>query len=391
MPVAANQSVNYSLSYKELDILHCLRGFCAFYVVAYHAKFILWSGGREYLTAFPRAGWAVWQYGAFGLDMLSSAGYEMVIFFFVLSGFFIRYAQRRKHRAPGAFYLNRIVRIYPPYLVSVFLAVGVLVVLARFVPELMTLAGHRELNTNLLTAWNELRTLTPLGIARTLVFLPLKSGVSLGYDSVYWSLLPEALFYAVVPLAFRCVRAYYLLSFLFYLLGVGAGFLHYDLGGMGGFLFTYNFYFSVGVALHDAVVGTGWVAWVERRSGWLLASLALGLSGLLLPAALLKLRVLSGPVAVLLAVLAVSALLAGRVGRQSLAVRIFHPIGIFSFTLYLCHFPLLLLCSGLLMALTNNIVTYERYYWLALPVVTLGCYALYWVTERISVNFFRKV
>lgn len=41
------------LSYQELDILHALRGFCAFYVVVYHAKFLLWSGGTEYLRVSP--------------------------------------------------------------------------------------------------------------------------------------------------------------------------------------------------------------------------------------------------------------------------------------------------------------------------------------------------
>jgi peptidoglycan/LPS O-acetylase OafA/YrhL len=35
----------------------------------------------------------------------------MVIFFFVLSGFFIRYAQSRKYRSAISFYINRIVRI----------------------------------------------------------------------------------------------------------------------------------------------------------------------------------------------------------------------------------------------------------------------------------------
>jgi len=39
------------LSYQQLDILHSLRGFCALYVAVFHAKFILWSGGRQFLEA----------------------------------------------------------------------------------------------------------------------------------------------------------------------------------------------------------------------------------------------------------------------------------------------------------------------------------------------------
>ncbi|MDO7874179.1 acyltransferase [Hymenobacter sp. ASUV-10] len=379
------------LTYQELDILHCLRGFCAFYVVVYHAKFILWAGGREYLNVFPRASWNIGQYLAFALDMLSSAGYEMVIFFFVLSGFFIRYAQLRKHRAPLAFYLNRIVRIYPPYLFSVLLAVGVLAGLAHFVPQMLTIANSRELNSALLEAWNALRHLDLVGAGRVLLFMPVQGHIFLGYNEVYWSLLPEAMFYALVPLAFWRIRAYYVVSLLLYLLGAVAITQNYPLNDFTGFFASYNAYFALGAALHDVVVRTKWLERFRRVPGWLLWSSMLGLFAGLIGLAILKMRILSGVDASLLAVLAVSALLAGRVSPRNWLLRIFHPIGIFSFSLYLYHFPLLLLCGGLLVALTGDLVFYTRYYWLAIPVVTLACYALYWCTERVSINFFRKV
>jgi peptidoglycan/LPS O-acetylase OafA/YrhL len=388
---ATVQSNTRGLSYQELDILHCLRGFCAFYVVVFHAKYILWAGGHEYMKVFPRATWSVWQYVAFIADMLSSAGYEMVIFFFVLSGFFIRYAQQRKYRAPLAFYLNRIVRIYPPYLISVVLAVVVLVLLARLVPQMFTIIGNRELNTTLLAAWNDLRNLDLVGVVRTLLFLPLPHRVYIGYNTVYWSLLPEALFYAAVPLAFWRIQVYYLVSTLLYLLGIGASVLHYSLEGVTSFLLAHNFYFALGVALYDVVVRTQWLTWFRRVPGWLLGGTLLMLFVTLIALALFKLKIFSVIIAVLLAVISISALLGGRVSRHNVVVRIFHPIGLFSFSLYLYHYPLLLLCSGLMTALTGHLVIYTRYYWLAVPVVTLVCYALYWVTERASVNFFRKV
>lgn len=387
-PAASSPRV---LSYQELDILHCLRGFCAFYVVVYHAKYILWAGGHAYLQAFPRASWSVWQYLSFAADMLSSSGYEMVIFFFVLSGFFIRYAQLRKPRAMGAFYLNRIARIYPPYLVSVALAVSVLAFVAYWVPQVLTVAVDREFNTSLLSAWQDVKTLKLSDVARTLIFLPIPGRTYLGYNSVYWSLLPEALFYATVPIAFWNIRAYYVVSVLGYLIGAVAAVLHYPLGGVLAFLLGFNFYFAVGVALYDVVVGTNWLAWVRRMPGWLLAMVAIGLFGLLLLLTLLKFSGCAAFVAVVLAVITVSALLAGRVSRHNLAVRLFHPIGVFSFSLYLYHFPLLILLSSGLTALTGDLIFYSHYYWLAVPVVTLGCYLLYLLTERIAVNFFRKM
>jgi peptidoglycan/LPS O-acetylase OafA/YrhL len=194
-----------------------------------------------------------------------------------------------------------------------------------------------------------------------------------------------------VPLAFWRIQVYYLVSTLLYLLGIGASVLHYSLEGVTSFLLAHNFYFALGVALYDVVVRTQWLTWFRRVPGWLLGGTLLMLFVTLIALALLKLKIFSVIIAVLLAVISISALLGGRVSRHNVVVRIFHPIGLFSFSLYLYHYPLLLLCSGLVTALTGHLVIYTRYYWLAVPVVTLVCYALYWVTERASVNFFRKV
>ncbi|GAB2863426.1 acyltransferase family protein [Hymenobacter ruber] len=377
------------LSYQELDILHALRGFCAFYVVVFHAKFLLWSGGTEYLRAFPRAGWSPLQYIAFIGDMLSSAGYEMVIFFFVLSGFFIRYAQLKKHRPAFRFYLNRIVRIYPPYLASLALGGLVLAYVASSHPALMTNSIGRELNAGLLGAWHELHPLTLQAVGRAILFL--KPGEHyFGYNGVYWSLLPEALFYLAVPLAFWRIRYYYALSAAFYAFGVVASVLHLDTGFFGDFLFLFNGYFALGVGLYDVVVThSNWLPSFRQVSGFWLA---LGIGALLLlliAMAALHLRLLSGPVASVLAVLSVSALLAGRVSRQNILVRVFHEVGIFSFSLYLYHFPLLILGYVGIVALTGELVSYTRYYWVMLPLITAGCFALYYITERAAVRFFR--
>ena len=377
------------LSYQELDILHALRGFCAFYVVIFHAKFLLWSGGTEYLRAFPRSTWSPMQYLAFIADMLSSAGYEMVIFFFVLSGFFIRYAQLKKHRPMLRFYLNRAVRIYPPYLASLVLGGGVLAYLAHTHPALLTTAPGRELNSGLLAAWHELHPLTVQAVGRAVLFLK-PHDHHFGFNGVYWSLLPEALFYLSVPLAFWRVRYYYALSAAFYAFGMVAKSVHFDGGFLGDFVFLFNGYFALGVGLYDLVTTRpNWLNAFRRFNG---VGLALGLALLMLSliaTAALHQKLMSGAMASLLAVLSVSTLLAGRVSRQNLLVRAFHEVGIFSFSLYLYHFPLLVLSYAGLVAVTGNLVNYARYYWLALPLVTAGSFAIYYVTERLAVRFFR--
>ena len=377
------------LTYQELDILHALRGFCAFYVVVFHAKFLLWSGGTEYLKVFPRASWSPFQYVAFVGDMLSSAGYEMVIFFFVLSGFFIRYAQLKKHRPAFRFYVNRIARIYPPYLASLVLGGVILAYLAYVHPALLTLAPGRELNAGLLAAWHETNPLKLTGVGRALVFMTQKEQF-FGYNGVYWSLLPEALFYLLVPLAFWRVRYYFALSAAFYAFGMVAAAMHVSVGPLGEFAFLYNGYFALGVGLYDIVATrSSWLNAFRKVGGaWLVIGLSLLLL-LLIATAGLHLRALSGALASLLAVLSVSVLLAGRVSRQNVLVRTFHEVGIFSFSLYLYHFPLLILSYAGLVTLTGHLVNYERYYWIAIPAVTAVSFALYYVTERLAVRFFR--
>lgn len=384
-----NDSTIPLLSYQELDILHALRGFCAFYVVVFHAKFILWSGGAEYLKTFPWAAWNLKQYIVFALDMLSSAGYEMVIFFFVLSGFFIRYAQLKRHRTAFRFYLNRIARIYPPYLFSLFLGGLIITYLAHTYPKILTLAPSRELNAGLLGAWQDLHSLSLADLCRSLVFL--KPGKEFfGYNGAYWSLLPEALFYLLVPLAFWRVRYYYAISAACYVFGMGTAASHVNAGPLGNFLLLDNGYFALGVGLYDVVAARpNWLEAFRRVRGvWLALGLPILLL-LLIGLAGLHFRVLSGALASVLAVLSVSVLLAGRVNRKNILVRIFHEIGIFSFSLYLYHFPLLILSYAGLVAFTGALVNYSRYYWIGVPLVTAGCYLLYYMTERLAIRFFR--
>ena len=59
-------------NYKaKFPLLHAIRGVAAMYVVVYHAKFILWSGGTDYLTKYPRASWSVFDYFKFAIDVTS--------------------------------------------------------------------------------------------------------------------------------------------------------------------------------------------------------------------------------------------------------------------------------------------------------------------------------
>jgi peptidoglycan/LPS O-acetylase OafA/YrhL len=377
------------LRYQQLDILHCLRGFCAFYVVIFHAKYILWAGGRQFLAVHPRVNWDTFDYVWFGFDMLSAAGYEMVIFFFVLSGFFIKYAQHKKHRNVAAFYLNRVERIYPPFIISLLLAAGVLTLLATQMPQILTIATGRELNITLTQAWAELCNLNALSIVRALNFTRIGEHF-LGDNVVYWSLLPEALFYVLVPLALWQLRWYYIVSVALFVVGLYCDWQAVPLGALARYALTYNAYFAAGMGLYDVVVKTIWLSWVARLPRRFILILLLVLLMLLIGLALLKLKIVATVLAGILAVLVISVLLAGHLEQRLFFVRILHKIGEFSFSLYLYHYPLLLLFYAGLVYFTHRLFVYERIYWLAIPLITVICYALYWVTERMFVQYFRR-
>ncbi|RZK29335.1 MAG: hypothetical protein EOO61_20785 [Hymenobacter sp.] len=250
--------------------------------------------------------------------------------------------------------------------------------------------SKRELNFSLYEAWRQLSAFNLRNLIQVFTFQK-NSHLYNGYNEVYWSLLPEALFYLGVPLFFFRIKWYYLLSVLIYIFSL----LNYPgltiSNSLMDYLISYNFYFALGVALYDIVLHTKWLDLMRRTSGKLLGALFILLFGMLLGAALTNIKPISGLFAALLAFLSISALLAGKISPRNWLIRSTHYIGIRSFSLYLYHFPLLILCYIGLVWITGDLVFYQRYYWLAVAVVTLVSVGLYWVTERLSVEFFRKV
>ena len=85
----------------NLRALDALRGLLAVYVLAGHARWLLWTGHREWLASAP----AAWELPLGYSSAMLRYGHEAVMVFFVLSGFFIhlraaeQFAGRRRGRA----------------------------------------------------------------------------------------------------------------------------------------------------------------------------------------------------------------------------------------------------------------------------------------------------
>jgi peptidoglycan/LPS O-acetylase OafA/YrhL len=353
---------------QAMNRLQALRGFLALYVVVFHAKIVLWSGGRLYVSAHPTSTWSPLNWATFAVDMLSSAGYEMVIGFFVLSGFLIRHTVTQ--RRPADFYLHRAWRIYPPYLASAIFAAAVLAFIATTHPQL--LHGQREVNVGMLKAWGELQGFNTIAALRTAAFLPVDQ-TFVGLNSVYWSLAPEAVFYVIAPIVLRDrARWYYGASAALHLVG-----LFLPLG-----VLAYNGYFALGAALHDVaprIVGRWGRLHVAALACLLLSVIATSQSGM---------RAVSEGFAAVFTVAMILALMTGRFdGWLSRAMQ---HVGDYSFSLYLFHFPLLLLCYAGLFDVTGNLVTYGRWYFLALPFVMAGSFGFYLLIERPALRALRS-
>ena len=82
----------------NFQILDCLRGIAAFYVVINHCRGNLLIGGSEIAETIPVEDWSIVTKLYYAALRFTSLGGEFVIFFFVLSGFSIAYSLRNQQK-----------------------------------------------------------------------------------------------------------------------------------------------------------------------------------------------------------------------------------------------------------------------------------------------------
>jgi len=180
LPAAFREQARSSAGEKRGDLVVSYRMFgilrmtLAFFVVIWH------SGG---IATVNDGKWALVRYGSVA-----------VFVFFVLSGFIITEASVKLYCGrPVAFFMNRLVRLYPPYLFA--LSIGLLVILV--VPPVGSPlpAGVNKLENVLLN---------------TIAILPIVSLIHASLEridliSIIWAVRVEFAFYLVVTLIL-CTR-----------------------------------------------------------------------------------------------------------------------------------------------------------------------------------------
>jgi len=234
------------LGFKDFEILDSIRGIASLFVTIAHCRGTLWMGGGEFLKMFPRETWTTGDYVIFGISMLTRLSVEFVIVFFVLSGFSIAHSLS-SNTSVKQFYLRRLIRIYPSYLVALIWAGLIFALTRNWFPEWYDgsrtkFAFERTVPMNTF--------FEPTVILRNIFYMTDEQGMI----APFWSLTYEVIFYILAPFLFRKVNLYILASVVLFLVNVFFQDFVLSLGipkYFYKFLFVYNIYFSIGVGLYN--------------------------------------------------------------------------------------------------------------------------------------------
>jgi peptidoglycan/LPS O-acetylase OafA/YrhL len=374
---------------SNLPLLHSVRGVAALYVVVAHAKFILWSGGREYLNQYPKSGWNVLDYFNYSIDMMFGAAVQMVMIFFVLSGFFIAMSLSKLDGSMlqklRTFYCVRIIRIYIPYIASIIVSVLVLFSVVHLLPDLFQLHSAREFNNNLILSNNNL---TFSNFVKSLIFS--KNEVYIGGNLVYWSLLYEGVFYLVIPFVYLIKKQYLIISTVLFIAGIFSSSISHTANIFVGFVFQYNFYFALGVGLF---------VYKEKISNFILfrnLKMPLIVSSFLLflifdVLALLKLVFWADLLAAITTVLLISLFLNYDIADNFIMRRL-KSLGRISYSLYVIHFPMLIILYACIYKITGKIFFYTHlYYPIGVLFSIIAALGFFKIVEEPSLKLIRRV
>lgn len=363
----------------ELRFLDGLRGLAAFYVMVGHARWLLWEGYSEGFLKHPGEYSAAHKALVYFLSLFKF-GHEAVMFFFVLSGLVIhlRYARQLASQPAearfdwGSYVWRRARRLYPPLLAALALALVAnligqqlgYVIFAQATP-------YGTINRNVAS---DLSATTALG---NLAFLMDTYVPAYGANGPLWSLKFEWWFYMLYPafwwltkrslaLATGVITLLFLLSPLRALWPVEL--LRVVFGGM--------IIWWLGVLVADVHARRLRVPWLAAAAG------GFSLGALLMVAFPFFGRQL-GLGLVFVGLIAACFALREK-GHPLRALSALKPLGDMSYTLYVTHFPLLMLLSGWVMSRSPDHLLPRGFGWMLVGVVVtvLFAYALHFVIER---------
>lgn len=335
------QSINLNL--RSLDTL---RGLLATYVLLGHCRWLLWAGNGEW-SKYSHSWWA---------NILASTsaslryGHEAVMVFFVLSGFFIHLrVSQQLAKSPNFefnvtnFFQRRSYRLIPPYLFALALTVFVDLLGRYLYPTLYNgLTGDSLLDYNFHRKEFSLASVLP-----ALLMLPSSLGKDFGSNGPLWSLGYEVIYYLLYPVWLNlrklgALPAYFIGMALTILVG-----------------FSINIAFVSQVLIHYPIWLTG-AAIAELLVTKTFPKLSIIANSLLLIIAFLGTQLTQGmPIKIMFDALLGLSVVIMTVGlplsiTSNNMHKFFESIGISSYSIYICHFPVVTFISAWYIELFNS-------------------------------------
>lgn len=362
----------------SLLFLDGLRGLAAFYVMVGHARWLLWEGYSEGFQKHP-ASYSAINKALMYFFSLFRYGHDAVLFFFVLSGFVIhlRYARRMAEQGMAAkfdwaaFAWRRARRLYPPLLA----AMGMALILDT-IGKANGYAIYSQNTAYPLINANVVSHLDGVTLLGNLAFVMNTYVPVFGCNGPLWSLKFEWWFYMIYPLFWLLSRRSIGLATALMVALFAASFspsgwplrLLHD-------VFSAMLAWWLGALLADIFAG-------RFKWQWHWVAVGAGLTGVL------ALRYV-GPLHDLSMGLAFSAVLTCGFLIQEWKIRLIwleklKPLGDMSYTLYVTHFPILVLAGGWLMSRAPKKLLPQHFGWVWAGMATtmLVAYGLHFIVER---------
>jgi peptidoglycan/LPS O-acetylase OafA/YrhL len=347
----------------DFKILDGLRGIAATYVLINHARGNLFIGGMKYAQIKPINLWSIPEKMYFSVLQATSLGREFVIVFFILSGFSIAFSLSRLPRI-GDFYLRRMIRIYPPYLVALVWAFVIFMIIKNLALPALPASGYSVFDSFNSTIKN--------------IFY-IENG---SYIPQFWSLKFEVIFYLLVPFFVMKRNLYFAVSLL--IAGVSFFISWNNLSGVsipGQYILDYNIYFALGVFCFFNYKNLSGKFTINNK--YLFYAFAAFLFSLMVVCKYL-LRSDENKVTLLIAAL-FSIVLLFNFLHHNIRNKVLMFLGNISYTIYITHFASIILFAAILLK-TGVIVSMDiqnKFLWVAgIPFAIGLSYIFYLIAEK---------
>ncbi|HXD93222.1 MAG TPA: acyltransferase [Bacteroidia bacterium] len=358
---------------SNLKILDTFRGFAALYVLAGHARWLLWEGYNAGYKLHPTSYNIVDKVLMYFFSIFQF-GNQAVLFFFILSGFVIHWSTSNRVYKVGKlevwdYLCRRCKRIYPPLLMAIILTYVVdKIGLTHHLPVYFSHTLYPSINENIHPVLN-LKTL--LG---NLTFLQTVYTPVWGTDGPMWSLMYEWWFYLLYIPIFWLFRKNKVLTTSVVLIAGSISAIYPFKPLLISLVLTNFITWYMGMLLADVLMD-------KKRD---VKTAIINLTLILLTTILIYKSVGSS---ILLAVSIVYLLYISLTTNIAAFMKNYHKLAEFSYTLYIVHVPIICLISGYIMTKNNQHLPMHSYF---IVCGIIFCIAIAWLLHLVCERPFVK-